>query len=249
MSALVMGLGSEQPVAVDDAAFIATSFPGFADLMRCARRGPFMIIAIDGPAASGKGTLGKRLAAHYGLRHLDTGLLYRAVAKAVLDAGHAPDDAARAVAAAKAHRSGALRRDRAEALRGRRGGLGGLGDPGGARGAVRVSAGLRRSAARRGARRPRHRHGDLPQRRREDFRHRLAGGPGAAAAPTNCAAGARTADEADVLADILRRDERDRSRSAAPLSGRGRASARHHAPRHRGSIRRRVQLVEARRSR
>ena len=39
-----------------------------------------MIIAIDGPAASGKGTLGKRLAAHYGLRHLDTGLLYRAVA-------------------------------------------------------------------------------------------------------------------------------------------------------------------------
>jgi len=37
-----------------------------------------MIIAIDGPAASGKGTLGKRLAAHYGYRHLDTGLLYRA---------------------------------------------------------------------------------------------------------------------------------------------------------------------------
>ena len=46
-----------------------------------------MIIAVDGPAASGKGTLGKKLAAHYGLRHLDTGLLYRAVAKAVLDAG------------------------------------------------------------------------------------------------------------------------------------------------------------------
>ncbi|MFD1702621.1 (d)CMP kinase [Methylopila henanensis] len=39
-----------------------------------------MIIAIDGPAASGKGTLGRRIAAHYGLRHLDTGLLYRAVA-------------------------------------------------------------------------------------------------------------------------------------------------------------------------
>jgi CMP/dCMP kinase len=60
-----------------------------------------MIIAIDGPAASGKGTLGKKLAAHYGLRHLDTGLLYRAVAKAVLDAGHKPDDAAAAVAAAQ----------------------------------------------------------------------------------------------------------------------------------------------------
>jgi cytidylate kinase len=61
-----------------------------------------MIIAIDGPAASGKGTLGKKLAAHFGLRHLDTGLLYRAVAKAVMDAGPPYDDAAKAVAAAKA---------------------------------------------------------------------------------------------------------------------------------------------------
>jgi cytidylate kinase len=61
-----------------------------------------MIIAIDGPAASGKGTLGKRLAAHYGLRHLDTGLLYRAVAQAVLDSGHRLDDAACAAAAAQA---------------------------------------------------------------------------------------------------------------------------------------------------
>jgi cytidylate kinase len=61
-----------------------------------------MIIAIDGPAASGKGTLGKRLAAYYRLRHLDTGLLYRAVAKAVLDAGRKPDDVPAAIAAAKA---------------------------------------------------------------------------------------------------------------------------------------------------
>lgn len=61
-----------------------------------------MIIAIDGPAASGKGTLGKQLAAHYGLRHLDTGLLYRAVGQAVLDSGCALDDVAVAVAAAKA---------------------------------------------------------------------------------------------------------------------------------------------------
>ena len=61
-----------------------------------------MIIAIDGPAASGKGTLGKKLAGHYRLRHLDTGLLYRAVASALLDAGHKADDRARAVAAAKA---------------------------------------------------------------------------------------------------------------------------------------------------
>ena len=60
-----------------------------------------MIIAIDGPAASGKGTLGKRLAAHFGLRHLDTGLIYRAVAKALLDTGKALEDQDAAVAAAQ----------------------------------------------------------------------------------------------------------------------------------------------------
>lgn len=43
-----------------------------------------MIIAIDGPAASGKGTLGKLIAEHFGFAHLDTGLLYRAVARDVL---------------------------------------------------------------------------------------------------------------------------------------------------------------------
>lgn len=46
-----------------------------------------MIIAIDGPAASGKGTLGKRLADHLGFAHLDTGLLYRAVASVLLNQG------------------------------------------------------------------------------------------------------------------------------------------------------------------
>jgi cytidylate kinase len=61
-----------------------------------------MIIAIDGPAASGKGTLGKRLAVHYGLRHLDTGLLYRAVAKVLIDAGKPAADVPAAIAAAKA---------------------------------------------------------------------------------------------------------------------------------------------------
>jgi cytidylate kinase len=59
-----------------------------------------MIIAIDGPAASGKGTLGKRLAHHYGYRHLDTGVIYRAVAKVLLDAGADLTDEAQAVAAA-----------------------------------------------------------------------------------------------------------------------------------------------------
>lgn len=67
-----------------------------------------MIIAIDGPAASGKGTLGKRVAAHYGFRHLDTGLIYRAVAKAMLDAGHPLSDEAKAHAAAEALDPGAF---------------------------------------------------------------------------------------------------------------------------------------------
>jgi cytidylate kinase len=61
-----------------------------------------MIIAIDGPAASGKGTLAKRIAAHFGLHHLDTGLLYRAVARDVQRLGAALDDAERAAAAARA---------------------------------------------------------------------------------------------------------------------------------------------------
>ena len=56
-----------------------------------------MIVAIDGPAASGKGTLARRLADHYGLPHLDTGLLYRATARGLLDEGRRLDDAAAAV--------------------------------------------------------------------------------------------------------------------------------------------------------
>jgi cytidylate kinase len=51
-----------------------------------------LIIAIDGPAAAGKGTLSRRLAARYGLHHLDTGLTYRATAKALLDRGLPLDD-------------------------------------------------------------------------------------------------------------------------------------------------------------
>ncbi len=61
-----------------------------------------MIIAIDGPTASGKGTIAKRVADHYALKRLDTGALYRAVALAVLDAGADPTDPAAALAAARA---------------------------------------------------------------------------------------------------------------------------------------------------
>ncbi len=58
-----------------------------------------MIVAVDGPAASGKGTVARALAAHYGLPHLDTGLLYRAVGIGVSRAGGNPDSEADALAA------------------------------------------------------------------------------------------------------------------------------------------------------
>jgi cytidylate kinase len=58
-----------------------------------------MIIAVDGPTASGKGTIAKALASHFGLPHLDTGLLYRAVGRQVQLAGGDPDDPHAALAA------------------------------------------------------------------------------------------------------------------------------------------------------
>ena len=67
-----------------------------------------MIIAVDGPTASGKGTVAKTLAEHYGLKRLDTGSLYRAVGLAVLDSGGDPSDVKAAVAAAEALDLGAI---------------------------------------------------------------------------------------------------------------------------------------------
>lgn len=61
----------------------------------------FIVIAIDGPSASGKGTVARRLAEKFHLSHLDTGALYRAVAKRILDEGQNPDDVAAAKAAAE----------------------------------------------------------------------------------------------------------------------------------------------------
>jgi CMP/dCMP kinase len=63
-------------------------------------RRPF-VVAIDGPAASGKGTLARRIAQRFGLAHLDTGLLYRATALLVLDSGGDPTDPSAAEAAAR----------------------------------------------------------------------------------------------------------------------------------------------------
>ena len=60
-----------------------------------------LVIAVDGPAASGKSTLARRLAEHFTLAFLDTGLLYRAVARILLDRGRAFTDAEAAVAVAQ----------------------------------------------------------------------------------------------------------------------------------------------------
>src|SRR3954449_1838234 len=67
----------------------------------CNRRPRSFVVAIDGPAASGKGTLARRLAGRFGLAHLDTGKLYRATALLVLEAGADPADPAAALEAAK----------------------------------------------------------------------------------------------------------------------------------------------------
>ena len=73
--------------------------------------GAAAVIAVDGPAAAGKGTLARRLAAHLGLPYLDTGLLYRAVGRRALDAGADPADPAAATAAARALEAADLARD------------------------------------------------------------------------------------------------------------------------------------------
>ena len=175
-----------------------------------------MIIAIDGPAASGKGTLAKRLAQHYRLRHLDTGVIYRAVAKALLDQGFELTDEARAVAAATALDP---RKFSDSELKSQR-----IGD---AASVVSAIASVREALV--------------------SFQRTFAADPPGAVldgrdigtvicpdaevkifvvADPEVRARRRTleargrgepADEALVLADIIRRDERDRNRAAAPL--------------------------------
>ena len=175
-----------------------------------------MIIAIDGPAASGKGTIGKRLAAHYGLRHLDTGLLYRAVGKTVLDAGHKLDDRQAAIAAAQ---SLDLSRFDEAVLKGAEAG----------EAASFVSAipevraalvGFQRSFA---ASTP----GAVLDGRDigtvicpdADVKIFVTAAPDARAQrrAAEYRASGKTIDDATVLADIRKRDERDSNRSASPL--------------------------------
>ena len=175
-----------------------------------------MIIAIDGTAASGKGTLARHLARHFGLRHLDTGLLYRAVARALLDGGENLSDEATATAAARS--IDVARLDEA-VLKAR-----GMSEPASL---VSVFPGVRLALV-------------------ELQRTFAATPPGAVldgrdigtvicpqagvkifvdAAPevrarrraVELAAKGEQVEEAVILADILRRDDRDKRRAAAPL--------------------------------
>jgi CMP/dCMP kinase len=147
-----------------------------------------MIIAIDGPAASGKGTLAKRLAAHYGYRHLDTGVIYRAVAHVMLSAGFDLNDETKAAEVAMTLDPGTFEDP---ALKSQ--------EVGSAASVVSALPKVREALVafqRQFAADPRVR----AQRRTLEARGR--GEP---------------ADEAAVLADILARDERDQNRSVAPL--------------------------------
>lgn len=115
MAFLVMGMATAQPVTVDDATAIQTSFPDFTNLMNglgadmvavgathvVAPKHAPIVIAIDGPAASGKGTLARRLAEYFDLEYLDTGSLYRAVGMKVVYAGKDPQDKNAALEAAQ----------------------------------------------------------------------------------------------------------------------------------------------------
>jgi CMP/dCMP kinase len=173
-------------------------------------------IAIDGPAASGKGTLAKRLAEHYGRRHLDSGSIYRAVAKALLDAGHSPDDRARAVTAA--HTLDPAQLDE-PALKSQA-----IGDAASLVSAIpEVRAALVEFQRRFGRTPP----GAVIDGRDigtvifpdADVKIFVTASPEIRAARRTAelkGAGV-TVDAADVLADIRRRDERDSTRAAAPL--------------------------------
>lgn len=113
MCFLVLGMATPEPITVDDGRAIATSFPNFIPLMRqmggmlelpmnaAGSRERPLLIAVDGPAASGKGTLARRLADYFGLAYLDTGSLYRAVGMRLLYANKDPSDVAAAIAAAR----------------------------------------------------------------------------------------------------------------------------------------------------
>jgi cytidylate kinase len=121
MSFIILGMISQNGVTVDDTTAIATSFPNFLSLIEQIGgniayntentattsaipdrfRLPPRIIAIDGPAASGKGTLARRLANHFGYAYLDTGSLYRAVGLRLVYSNESAEDISAAIKAAR----------------------------------------------------------------------------------------------------------------------------------------------------
>jgi cytidylate kinase len=175
-----------------------------------------MIIAIDGPAASGKGTIARQVAGVYGLHHLDTGLIYRAVAKAVLDAGHSLDDVAAATTAAISLDPGKFDND---ALK-----LQVITEAASVVAAIPQVREALLNYQRQFATRP---PGAVLDGRDigtviapgADVKLFVVASPEVRAARRTLELRARgeAADEQDVLADLLRRDERDSRRTAAPL--------------------------------
>ena len=175
-----------------------------------------MIIAIDGPAASGKGTLAKRLALHYGYRHLDTGAIYRAVAKMLLDQGFELTDEARAAAAAMALDPEKFDDPELKSQR--------IGDAASVVSAIPAVRDALVSFQRQFAAEP---PGAVLDGRdigtvicpNAEVKIFVVAEPEVRAHRRTLEARGRgeAADEALVLADIIRRDERDRNRAAAPL--------------------------------
>ena len=175
-----------------------------------------MIVAIDGPAASGKGTIARRLAAHYRLPHLDTGLLYRATARVLIDEGSRLDDVESAVAAA---RGLALTDFDEEKLRGRE-----MGEAASVVGAMPDVRAALIDMQRRFARHP---SGAVLDGRDigtviapdADVKIFVTASPETRAQRRALELRSRgeAVNYADVLADIRKRDERDAGRSAAPL--------------------------------
>jgi CMP/dCMP kinase len=175
-----------------------------------------MIIAIDGPAASGKGTIARRLAAHYDLPHLDTGLLYRATALALMDEGGPLDDVERAVAAA---RGLALTDFDEQRLRGR--------EMGEAASVVGAMPEVRAALVETQRRFTQHPNGAVLDGRdigtviapKADVKIFVTASPETRAQRRALELRGRgePVDYPEILADIRKRDERDSHRSAAPL--------------------------------
>ncbi len=196
-----------------------------------------MIIAIDGPAASGKGTLARRLAEHYGLPHLDTGLLYRATAASLLDADRDLRDVDAAIAAA---RGLSLTEFDEARLRGRE-----MGEAASIVAALPEVRAALIEAQRNFAARP---GGAVLDGRdigtvvcpRADVKIFVTASPEARAQrrALELAQRGESADYGAILADIAKRDARDSGRADAPLrAARRRGPARHHRDERRGRLR------------